>query len=125
MQQQEGFWVNLLIETRLKEKDGMQRTLSRIKEAETCTVPMWVTLARSPLGNLIEIWTIKVMVLKKEIKWTMWSVAPLSRIQSVGSRWEISIVEENTEYSKEGEDQILDSSWPWSPMEDCAIMLTT
>ena len=25
---------------RLKEKDGMQRTFSRIKEAKTCTVPM-------------------------------------------------------------------------------------
>ena len=103
----------------------MQRTFSRIKEAETCTVPMWVTLAMSPLGNLIEIWTEEVMVLKKEMEWTMWSMAPLSRIQSVGLRWEISIVEENTEYSKEGKDQMLESSWPWSPMEDCAMMLAT
>ena len=103
----------------------MQRTFSRIKEAETCTVPMWVTLAMSPLGNLIEIWTEEVMVLKKEMEWTMWSVAPLLRIQSVGLRWEISIVEENTEYSKEGKDQMLESSWPWSPMEDCAMMLAT
>ena len=125
MQQHEGFWVNLLIETRLKEKDGMQRTFSRIRKAETCTVPMWVTLAMSPLGNLTEIWTVKVMVLKKEMEWTMRSVAPLSRIQSVGLRWEISTVEENTEYSKEGKDQIPESSWPWSPMEGYAMILTT
>ena len=125
MQQQEGFWVKLLIETRLKEKDGMQRKFSRIKEAETRTIPMWVTLAMSPVDNLTKIWTEEVMVLKKVIEWTIWSVAPLSRIQSVGLIWETSTIEEHTEYSKEGEDQIPKSSWPWSPMEGCTMILAT
>ena len=59
------------METRLKEKDGMQRTFSSIKEADTCTVPMCVTLAMSPLGNLTKNWTEVVMVLRKVSEWTM------------------------------------------------------
>ena len=95
----------------------MQRTFSSIKEANTCTVPMWETLAMSPLGNLIENWTEVVMVLKKVSEWTMWSVAPLSRIQSVGLMWEVSTMEENIEDSRDGKDQIPESSWSWSQLK--------
>ena len=52
MQQQEGCWVNLLMEIRLKEKLGMQSILSRIKVEDSCTMPICVTLALSPLGSL-------------------------------------------------------------------------
>ena len=51
MQQQEVFWVSLLMEIRLKEKVGMQRTFSRVNVAEILTVPTWVTLTMSPLGS--------------------------------------------------------------------------
>ena len=47
------------------------------------TVLMWVTFATSPLDNLIEIWTVEVMDVKSVKEWIIWSVAPLSRIQSV------------------------------------------
>ena len=40
----------------------------------------------------------------------MWSVAPLSRIQSVEPICEVLTPEEKTEYSKDGENQIPDSS---------------
>ena len=52
IQQQEGCWVSLLIEIRLKEKVGMQSTFSRVKVGDSCIVPMCVTLAISPLGSL-------------------------------------------------------------------------
>ena len=65
MQQQEGCWVSLLMEIRLKEKLGMQSTLPRTKVEDSCTVPICVTLAMSPLGGLIEICTAEVMEVKK------------------------------------------------------------
>ena len=40
----------------------------------------------------------------------MWSVAPLSRIQLVEPMFEVLTLEEKTEYSKDGENQIPDSS---------------
>ena len=87
----------------MKEKLGIQRTFSKSKEAETWTVPIWVTLTISPLGNLTKIWIEEVMDLKKWREWTMWSVAPLSRIQSVEPICEVLTLEEKTEYSKDGE----------------------
>ena len=65
MQQQEGCWVSLLMEIRLKEKLGMQSILSRIKVEDSCTMPIYVTLAMSPLGSLTEICTTEVMEVKK------------------------------------------------------------
>ena len=40
----------------------------------------------------------------------MWLVAPLSRIQPVEPMFEVLTLEEKTEYSKDGENQIPDSS---------------
>ena len=53
------------MEIRLKEKLGMQSTLSRTKVEDSCTVPICVTLAMSPLGSLTEICTTEVMEVKK------------------------------------------------------------
>ena len=36
-------WVSWLADTRLKEKEGTQRTCLRISELDSLTVPMWVT----------------------------------------------------------------------------------
>ena len=58
-------------------------------------------------------------------RWTMWLVAPLSRIQPVEPMFEVLTLEEKTEYSKDGENQIPDSSWPWEPSGDWVMMLAT
>jgi hypothetical protein len=44
--------VSLLAEIRLKEKDGTHKTSVRIKDAEILTVPICVTEASWPFGNL-------------------------------------------------------------------------
>ena len=49
----------------IKEKLGMQSTLSRTKVEDSCTVPICVTFATSPLGSLTEICTVEVMEVKK------------------------------------------------------------
>ena len=77
MQQQEGYWVNLLIKTRLKENVGIQSSSVRIED--NWVIPIWVTLAISPLGNLIEICTMEITDVKNWREWTIWSVAPLSK----------------------------------------------
>ena len=87
----------MLIDTRLKEKDGMQSTFSSVKVEVNLTISIWVTLAMSPLGSLIEKWTMEVTEVKKWSEWIMWSVAPLSRIQSVEQRWVVLTWEEKTE----------------------------
>ena len=83
IQKQEGCWVSLLMEIKLKEKLGMQSTLSRTKVDDSCTIPICVTLAMSPLGSLTEICTTEVIEVKNAKEWIIWSMAPLSRIQSV------------------------------------------
>ena len=80
IQQQDEVWVSLLIEIKLKEKLGMQNTFSKSNVRETCIVPTCVMLAISPLGNLIEIWTMEVIEVKNWTECTIWYVAPLSRI---------------------------------------------
>ena len=82
------------MDTRLKEKDGMQSTFSSVNVEDNLIVPIWVTLALSPLGSLIEKWTMEVIEVKKWSEWTIWLVAPLSRIQSVEQRWVVSTWEE-------------------------------
>ena len=125
------------MDTRLKEKDGMQSTFSRVKVVVNATVSIWVTLAMSPLGSLTEMWTMEVIEVKNWSEWTMWSVAPLSRIQSVEQRWEASTWETKTEYSKEWEgnlgrwvekgvkELILDISCPWKSKEGWVIIVAT
>ena len=115
IQQEDGFWVSLLIEIILKEKLGMQNTFSKTKVGDTWTILMCVTLAISPLGNLTEFWTMEVMEVKNWVEWTMWLVAPLSRIQLVETMWVATTFEQKTKYSK-GMDQILENSCPWRPM---------
>ena len=47
--QQDGELVSFDMEMRLNEKDGTQRTSVRSKDAVTCTIPMCVAKAFSPL----------------------------------------------------------------------------
>jgi hypothetical protein len=49
--QQDGELVSLDMEMRLNEKDGTQRTSISSKDSKTCTVPMCVAKAFSPLGR--------------------------------------------------------------------------
>ena len=97
IQQEDEDWVSLLIEIKLKEKLGLQSTLSKNNVGETCTVPTCVTLAIEPLGNLIEIWTMEVIEVKSWIEWTIWSVSPLSKIHSLELIWVVTTLEEKTE----------------------------
>jgi hypothetical protein len=59
--------ISLLVEIRLKEKEGTQRTSVKIKESEKLTVPICVTKANWPLGNLTCEDTTAVIV----VKWWM------------------------------------------------------
>jgi hypothetical protein len=87
IRQQQRDLVSLLAESRLKENDGMHNTSVRIKSLETRTVPIWVTAANCPLGNLTWVDTTVVIVVRKEIEPTIWSVAPVSMIHGLWS-WE-------------------------------------
>ena len=89
------------MEARLMEKVGTQRTLSNVNVELSLSVPIWVTCTMSPLGNLTEICTKKVIEERRWIEWTIWSVAPLSRIQSMEVMKVVLTCEEKTEYSKE------------------------
>lgn len=57
---------------------------------------MCVTETKLPLGNLINILTVEVIEVKREKKLTMWSVAPISRIQAFLD-WKKGFLESNTE----------------------------
>ena len=86
---------------RLKENEGTHKILSSIKLEESWTWPMWVTKTDSPLGSSTDIWVTKVIFVSKEIEWTMWSVAPLSIIQSFGEMSEgTTRFDEKIEWSK-------------------------
>jgi hypothetical protein len=76
------FLVSLLAEIRLKEKEGTQRTFVRVNVAEILTVPIWVTSANDLLGNFTFLETVAVIDVKKVMELTMWSVAPVSMIQT-------------------------------------------
>ncbi len=79
--QQDIFLVSLLTDTRLKENEGTQRTLVKVRVEETLTVPMWVTVAKLPFGNFTNLETDAMWVVKYDVEQTIWSVAPVSRIQ--------------------------------------------
>lgn len=90
---------------RLKEKDGIHSTLSRIRSVESCTWPIWVKNTDSPLGSLTEMCATEVILVRRVIEWTMGSVAPLSMIQSLGVKSNGMVrLEEKTECSKDTED---------------------
>jgi hypothetical protein len=87
IRQQQRDLVSLLAESRLKENDGLHNTSVRIKSLEIWTVPIWVTAANCPLGNLTWVDTTIVIVVRKEIEPTIWSVALVSMIHGLWS-WE-------------------------------------
>ena len=123
IQEEDGFWVSLLIEIILKEKLAMQNTFSKTKVGDTWTILMCVTLAISPLGNLTEIWTMEVIEVKNFKEWTIWSVAPLSRIQLMDRIWEVLTTKEKLNILEMGktiyliahvlEDQLKAEWWYW------------
>jgi len=59
-------------------KDGIHRTLLRVREENKTMVPMCVTEAVSPLGSSTMVLAIAVMEDNKLTEHTMWSVAPVS-----------------------------------------------
>ena len=77
--QQDRDFVNLLIEIRLNEKEGTQRTFSRTKVDVTWIVPMCVTVTFSPLGNWIKVVIELVILVNKVTEWIIWFIAPVSR----------------------------------------------
>ena len=63
--------INLLTEIRLKENEGTHKTFVRVKVAEILTLPICVTAAELPFGNLTCLETIAVIVVRKEIEQTI------------------------------------------------------
>ena len=76
IRQQEQDFVSWLTDKRLKEREGTQRTLERVKVTEREMEPLWVTIVVSPLGSS----TTQLIVVNSVSKWTecaMWLVAPV------------------------------------------------
>lgn len=61
--------ISFLAEIRLKEKEGTQMTSVKINESENLTVPIWVTKANWPLGNLTCEETTAVIVVNDGWNW--------------------------------------------------------
>ena len=59
-------------------KDGIHRTLLRVREEDKTMVPMCVTKVVSPLGSSTMVLVIAVIEDNKLTEHTMWSVAPVS-----------------------------------------------
>jgi hypothetical protein len=74
------FLISLLIDIKLNEKEGIQSTSVRTKDSEILIVPMWVTESYCPLGNLTDLETTEVILVKNDMEHIMWSVAPISMI---------------------------------------------
>ncbi len=72
--------MSLLAKIKLKLKEGTHKTLVSIKLFEILTVPMCVIVAITPLGSWTLVEMITVMLVKKDIEHTKWSVAPISTI---------------------------------------------
>ena len=81
--QQDKVLVNLWTEIRLNEKEGMQRTLVKVKVDVIWIVPIWVTTAVWPFGSLTLRWETELTVVKRDTELTIWSIAPVSKIQSL------------------------------------------
>ncbi len=103
MRQRKDEWSNLLIEIRLKWKEGTHKTFVKINEEENLTVPMFVTGTKSSFGNSTVAWMVDVMVVRHEREWTMWSIAPVSNIQELVLRMDLDLVcDANTEWDMLG-----------------------
>ena len=74
-------WVKALIDIKLNEKEGTQRTFVRVICEESLSVPTWVTRAASLLGDSTTVCEIAVKEVNKCIEQTMWSVALVSLTQ--------------------------------------------
>lgn len=99
--QQDKVLVNLWTEIRLNEKEGMQRTLVKVKVDVIWIVPIWVTTAVWPFGSLTLRWETELTVVKRDTELTIWSIALVSKIQSLADMsecWENVV--EKTECSK-------------------------
>ena len=59
--------INLLTDIKLNEKEGIQSPSVKINDYEILIVPMWVTDACCPLGNLTVFEITEVMDVKKEM----------------------------------------------------------
>lgn len=66
MKQQLKNLTNLLTEMRLKENDGTHRTLVKMRDAETLTVPICVTTAELPFGKRTCLETKEVIEVRNE-----------------------------------------------------------
>ena len=133
MKQQVMDLMSLLADSRLKEKDGTHNTLMRVRLAEICTVPIWVTTANLPFGSLTLANILVVIEVNNDIEHIIWSVAPVSIIYFEGVIETGGTKEEKTEnleskpiglrVSEEGIPAILENnlSWPsWVILTWCA-----
>jgi hypothetical protein len=84
--------TSLLTEMRLKWNEGTHKTFVKMREGESVTVPMCVIGTILPLGNSTLARMVEVMVLRHEMECTMWSVAPVSRIQELCLMVECDVV---------------------------------
>ena len=76
--------MSLLIDSKLKEKDGTHKTLVRVRLAEICTVPIWVTTTNFPFGSLTLADILAVIEMNNDIEPIIWLVAPVSIIYFEG-----------------------------------------
>ena len=67
-------------------KEGTQSTPVKIRVSLSLIVPIWVTNVVSPVGKWATVLMTKVMVVRWGIEWTIWSVAPVSKIQSLDAK---------------------------------------
>ncbi len=102
MRQQQRCLISLRAEIELKVNDGTQRTLVSVRVSESLTVPMWAIEATAPFGRWTVVEMVAVIVVKKEIEQTIWSVAPVSTIHGgLLKEWKLEWWEnreEKTEY---------------------------
>lgn len=85
--------ASFLAEIKLKWNDGMHKTSCRQIEGVSCTVPVWVTRASVPFGNLTEYETCAVILVNNEVQQTIWFVAPVSIIQELSIEWSVLCVQ--------------------------------
>ena len=63
--------------------DGNTKSKQPLSVSDTYIVPTCVTNAISPFGRLTKVLKVAVIELKHNMKWTIWSVAPISITQSI------------------------------------------
>lgn len=81
--QKEEFLIIHLTEIRLREKDGICKTICMIKKSKIFTTLTCVTRTQKSFGNFTEVLLREVMKVELEIELTIWLVALLSIIQEL------------------------------------------